>query len=140
MIKATYRLSVLAATIFLTFVQQAAFAERAPVPVVAARLLGFQLPEVNRTALVEKVEMLRAQLIERKELLTRSLEDKKLDSGDLLISAIMPGGLLYAGYKELQYERAKDELARLNAQIDEFGNDLLAVQDLSVPAAVALAY
>lgn len=120
--------------------QQAVFAADAPVPAVATGLLGFQLPDVDREALGEKVEMLRAQLIERKEVLTRSLEDKKLDSGDLLISAIIPGGLLYAGYKELRYERAKDELARLDAQINEFGNDLLAVQAMSVPAAVAQAY
>jgi hypothetical protein len=140
MITTASRLSVSAAIFFLVFMQQTAFAENAPVPAVATGLLGFQLPDVDPEALAEKVDMLRTQLIERKEVLTRSLEDEKLDSGDALIAAIMPGGLLYAGYKGLRYERAKDELARLNAEIDEFGNDLLAVQAMSAPAAVAQVY
>jgi hypothetical protein len=120
--------------------QQTALAEKAQLPLVATSLLGFQLPHVDHHALVEQVEMLRNQLIERKEVLMRSLEDKKLDSGDVLITAILPGGLLYAGYKELRYEQAKDELARLNAEINEFANDLLAVQAMSAPADVAQAY
>ena len=140
MITTASRLSVSAAIFFLVFMQQTAFAENAPVPPVVTGLLGFQLPDVDHEALAEKLDMLRTQLIERREVLTRSLEDEKLDSGDALIAAIMPGGLLYAGYKGLRYERTRDELARLNAEIDEFANDLLAVQAMSAPAAVAQAY
>jgi pyruvate/oxaloacetate carboxyltransferase len=140
MIKATYKRSVSVAIFLLVFMQHTALAEKAQIPLVATGLIGFQLPHVDRQALVEKVEMLRSQMIERKEVLVRSLEDKKLDSGDVLITAIMPGGLLYAGYKQLRYERAKDELARLNTEINEFANDLLAVQAMSAPAAVAQAY
>jgi len=139
MITTACKLSVSAAIFFLIFVQQTAFAGNASVPPVSTGLPGFQLPDVDHSALAEKVDMLRTELIERKEVLTRSLEDKKPDSGDALIAAIVPGGLLYAGYKELRYERARDELARLNAEIDEFGNDLLAVQAMSAPAAVAQA-
>jgi pyruvate/oxaloacetate carboxyltransferase len=140
MITTACKLSVSAAIFFLIFMQQPAFAEHAPVPAVGAVLLGFQLPDLDPEALAEKVDMLRTQLIERREVLTRSLEEKKLGSSDALIAAIIPGGLLYAGYKELRYESAKDELARLNAEIDEIGNDLLAVQAMSAPAAVAQAY
>jgi pyruvate/oxaloacetate carboxyltransferase len=140
MINAKYRLSASVAIFFLLFMQQTAFAEHAPVPAVGTGLLGFQLPDVDRGALVEKVEMLRGQLIERKQALARSLEDKKLDSGDALITAIIPGGLLYAGYKQLRYEQAKEELARINAEINEFSDDILAMQAMSAPATVAQLY
>ena len=140
MIKTMFKLSVSVAIFFLVFIEKTALAEHAPVPAVDTRLLGFQLPNVDREALVGKVELLRNQLIEREQVLTRSLEDKKLDSGDVLISVIIPGGLLYAGYKQLRYERAKDELARLDAEIDDFASDLLAVQAMSAPAPVAQAY
>jgi len=140
MINSICKLSLTTAVFLVIFMQQPAFAEHPPVPAVATGLLGFQLPNVDPEALVEKVDTLRTQLIERKEVLMRSLEEKKLDSSDVLIAAIIPGGLLYAGYKKLRYEQAKDELALLNAEIDEFGNDLLAVQAMSAPAAVAQAY
>ena len=135
-----HRLFVAMISFFLLFMQQTAFAEHTSVPAVAADLLGFLLPEVDHKALVEKVEVLRNQLIQRKEVLTRNLEDKKLDSGDVLITAIIPGGLLYAGYRELRYEQAKDELRRLNAEIDEFADDLLAMQAMSAPTDVAQLY
>lgn len=140
MIKSTCKLSLSAAIFSVIFMQQPAFAEHPPVTAVATGLLGFQLPNVDPEALVEKVDTLRTQLIKRKEVLMRSLEEKKLGSGDVLIAAIIPGGLLYEGYKKLRYEQAKDELAHLNAEIDELGNDLLAVQAMSAPAAVAQAY
>ena len=140
MTKPTYRLSASIVIAFIIFTQQTAFAEQAPAPAFATRLLGFQLPHIDRKALVEKVETLRSRLIESKQALTRSLEDKKLDSGDVLITALIPGGLLYAGYRELRYEQAKDELGRLNAEIDEFADDLLAMQAMSASTAVAQLY
>jgi cell division protein FtsL len=140
MVKTMHSVSVTMIIFFILFMQQAAFAEHTSVPAVAADLLGFQLPEVDQKALVETVEVLRNQLIERKEALTRNLEAKKLDSGDVLITAIIPGGLLYAGYRELRYQQAKDELGSLNAEIDEFADDLLAMQAMSAQTAVAQLY
>jgi hypothetical protein len=48
----------------------------------------------------------------------------------------MPGGLLYAGYKKIRYEQAKNELARVSANIEEFSGDLLALQPKSAPVVV----
>ena len=141
MIKTRFRLPVAVAIfLLLLFIQRTAFAENAPAPAVGTYRSGFQLPDVDREALIEKVELLRNRLIESKEALAQNLEDKKLDGGDALITAIIPGGLLYAGYKELRYQQAKDQLARLNVEIDEFAADLLAMQAMSAPAAVAQLY
>ena len=48
----------------------------------------------------------------------------------------MPGGLLYAGYKKVRYEQAKNELARVSADIEEFSGDILAMQPRSASVAI----
>ena len=95
-----------------------------------------QLPDVDREALVEQVRALRSQLIQRKQVLVQSVADKKLNSNDAIITVIMPGGLLYAGYKKVRYEQAKNELARVSADIEEFSGDILAMQPRSASVAI----
>ncbi|MGD2055551.1 MAG: hypothetical protein PVJ15_02000, partial [Gammaproteobacteria bacterium] len=56
---------------------------------------------------------------------------------DALITVIMPGGLLYAGYKQARYEQAKNELARVSADIEEYSSDILAMQTGIAPIAIA---
>jgi hypothetical protein len=76
-------------------------------------------------------------LIQRKQELLQMVADKKLDRGDALITVIMPGGLLYAGYKQARYEQAKNELARVSADIEEYSSDILAMQTGIAPVAIA---
>jgi hypothetical protein len=122
--------------IFLTaFMLQTAHAEQALLP--AMDQLTIQLPDVDRTALIEKIRTLRSQLIQRKQELVQSVADKKMDGGDAFITVIMPGGLLYAGYKKARYEQAQNELAGISADIEEFSGDLLAMQSGSAPVIVA---
>ena len=138
MINTPNRLLILIASISIAFMLQAAHAEHAPVFVGAPGQFIIQLPDVDREALAEQVRLLRSQLIERKQALVLSVADKQLDGGDALITIIMPGGLLYAGYKKARYEHAKHELDRVNADIEEFSGDLLAVQSRSAPVVVAM--
>jgi len=124
--------------IFCTaFMLQTAYADEALVPVAALDQLVIQLPEVDRAALIEKIMTLRSQLIARKQTLVQMVADKQMDSGDTIITIIMPGGLLYAGYKKARHEQAKNELARVSADIEEFSGDLLAMQSSSAPVFVA---
>ena len=115
---------------------QTAHAEQAPVLLNTPDQLVIHLPEINHETLAEQVRILRSQLIEHKQKLVQIVADKKLDGGDAIITAIMPGGLLYAGYKTAGYEHAKSKLARVNAAIEEFSNDLLALSR-SMTVAVA---
>ena len=122
--------------IFLTaFMLQTAHAEQALLP--AMDQLTIQLPDVDRTALIENIRTLRSQLIQRKQELVQSVADKKMDGGDAFITVIMPGGLLYAGYKKARYEQAQNELASISADIEEFSGDLTAMQSGSAPVIVA---
>ena len=81
--------------------------------------------------------VLRSQLIQRKQALIQNVADKQLDGKDAVITAIMPGGLLYAGYKKVRYEQAKNELDRVSTDIEEYSGDLVAMQSRAAPVAVA---
>ena len=116
---------------------QTAHAEQAPVPVTATDQLAIQLPDIDRVALIEQVRTLRSQLIQHKQALVQIVADKKLDSSDAIITAILPGGLLYAGYKKARLEQAKNELARVSADIEEYTGDLLAMQSMSAAVVIA---
>jgi hypothetical protein len=105
--------------------------------VTAPNQFTIQLPDVDREALIERVRALRSQLIQRKQALLQIIADKQLDSSDAFITTILPGGLLYAGYKKACHEQAKNELASVNADIEEFSIDLLAMQSGSTPVFVA---
>ena len=107
---------------------QTAHAEQTLLQVTAPNQFVIQLPHVDRETLMERVMTLRSQLIERKQALLKLIADNKLDSSDALIMTIMPGGLLYAGYKKATSAQAKNELASISADIEEFSTDILAMQ------------
>ena len=138
MIRVPNRLCMLIAIFSTAFMfQTTARAEQAPVPMSNPHQFAIQLPDVDRVALIEQVRSLRSQLIQRKQTLVQIVANRKLDSKDAIITVIMPGGLFYAGYKTVRYEQAKNELARVGADIEEYTGDLLAMQ--SRPASVAVA-
>lgn len=131
------KLFALIAIISSVSLVSSAFAEELPVSVAAPAKLAIQLPQVDRDALVEMVAGLRTQLILRKQELLEVVADSQLDGGDALITAIMPGGLLYAGYKKARYENAKSELDRVSEDINEYSDDILALQSAALPLAMA---
>jgi hypothetical protein len=137
MTKTSNRLCMSTAIFCTAFMLQTAQAEQAPAPISDLNQFTIQLPDVDREALIEQVRTLRSQLIQRKQALVQSVADKKLDGKDAVITVIMPGGLLYAGYKKARYEQAKNELARVSTDIEEYSDDLLAMQ--SSPAQVVVA-
>ena len=130
------KLYMLCAIFCTAFTLQTAYAEQAPVS--APGQLAIHLSVVDHAALIEQLRTLRSQLIEHKQALVETVTDKKLDGNDAIITAIMPGGLLYAGYKKARYEQAKNELARVSADIEEYSGDILAMQSISAPVVVAL--
>lgn len=132
------KLFALIAIMSTAFLMQPASAEQLRVPGAAPAQLSIQLPYVDRDVLVENVRLLRSRLIQRKQELLQLVADQQLDGGDALITVIMPGGLLYAGYKKARYESAKDELDRVSEDIEEYSDDLLAMQSAPVPLAMAL--
>ena len=97
-----------------------------------------RLQVVDADTLAEQVQQLRSELIARKQQLVDEVDEKKLDSGDALLTVLMPGGLLYAGYKKAAYERARNDLAEVSEDISEYSRDLAVIGKRVTPVAIAL--
>jgi hypothetical protein len=99
------------------------------VTMVGPRGFITRLQTVDTATLTEQVQVLRSQLIARKQQLVEEVDEKRLDSGDALLTIIMPGGLLYAGYRKAALERARNDLAEVSEDITEYSRDLSALAD-----------
>ena len=137
MTRTTNKLIMSFAIFCAAFVLQSAHAGQPLVLVTTPDQFVIQLPGVDREALIERVRTLRSELIQRKQALVKVIADKKMDSSDAVITTIMPGGLIYAAYKKSTYERSRNELAGINADIEECSDDLLAMQTGAAPVFVA---
>ncbi len=86
------------------------------------------LPEVTYKQLLGLIRTYQASLTQRKEEITRYLDRNRLDAKDALITAIMPGGLIYAAVRKGKLEQAKTELVQITEDMHELSRDLLIVQ------------
>lgn len=90
-----------------------------------------QVPAIDSHLLAERIEQLRSELIQHQQQLTQAVEKTRLDTGDAVITVIMPGGLLYAGYRKREHTLAKNRLASVTDDIDELTRDLATSRDLA---------
>lgn len=115
-------------------------AARAGQPQVAGNTPGqlvIQLPVVDREELVDLVRTLRSQLILRKQELVQAVEESDFEGSSAILAAILPGGLLYAGFQKVRHENAMEELEQVNTAIEECSSDILAMQPGPAPVAIA---
>ena len=131
-----FGLAVLMGSLLVT---HAVAAEDLPSPINIVAPGGFviQLPAVDIDALAEQLRELRSSLISRKQELANELETKQFDSGDTLLALVMPGGLIYAGFKKAAYARARHDLDEVSENIAEYSVDLALLQEQLQPVAVA---
>ena len=139
----------LAAFISITTMPVSVCAETATTPVTADRHIrnfapiandgGFyiDLPAVNSSQVIGLIRAYRASLTHREQAISRYLEENRLDVKDMLIAAILPGGLLYAAVRKGNLEQAKVELAEMSEDLDELSRDLLAMQAVAGELTVA---
>lgn len=85
-------------------------------------------PVIDQYRLSDKLREKISSLVRRKEELVTIRDGNKMSVGDYIFAIIMPGGLLYAGYKKREYYLAKKDLAEVNDEIDRHVNDLDAMQ------------
>ena len=88
----------------------------------------YDIQKVDPALLAEDVEKLRSDLIRHQYELVKLVAQNELDAGDVIITVIIPGGLLYAGYRKHKLEQAKDTLLMVSDDISELSNDLTALQ------------
>ena len=94
-------------------------------------------PPIDPHRLSDDIREKISALVRRKEELLDIREDNKMNVGDYIFAVIMPGGLLYAGYKQREYYLAKKGLAEVTAEINSYVNDLDTMQ--VIPGSVVLA-
>ncbi len=105
----------------------------------AANAAGFYvvLPAVDTEQLIDRISAHRASLTQREQQIRDYLEDHQLGAEDVLITVIMPGGLLYAAVRKANLQQAQAELDQINAAMDELSRDLVAMQALAGDLTVA---
>jgi hypothetical protein len=84
-----------------------------------------EIPAIDPQLLAEQLEDLRAELLLRQAELVTEVKDLELDGTDAIITVLLPGGLIYAGYRKHEYEMARHDLVEVNAEIDELTRDLV---------------
>ena len=130
----------LAAFIWITTTPFSALAETKAVPLTTdtqschwARTaseggLYIDLPVVSYDQMTGQIRIYLASLMHRETEITKYLDEKRLNAKDVLITAIMPDGLLYAAIGKHDLEVARDELAGTIETMHELSSDLLATQ------------
>ncbi len=105
----------------------------------AANDAGFYpaLPAVDTDRLIERISAQRATLTQREQEITQYLDDHQLGAKDVLITVIMPGGLIYAAVRKGNLQQAQAELDQINAAMDELSRDLVAMQAVAGDLTVA---
>jgi hypothetical protein len=83
-----------------------------------------EVPSIDPQLLAGQLRELRAELLLQREELVTEIEDLELDGTDAILTILLPGGLLYAGYRKHEYELAKHHLVEVDAEIDELARDL----------------
>ena len=101
--------------------------------------LIYDIPKINTVSLADNVEKLRETYIQRQNELTQQVEDKELTVGDVFITIIIPGGLIYAGFKKNELEKTKDALLDVTTEISELSNDLIALHTQNAANTLLLA-
>ena len=69
-----------------------------------------EIPAIDPQLLAEELQELRAGLLLRRAELVTAVEELELDGTDAIITVLLPGGLIYAGYRKHEYEMARHDL------------------------------
>jgi len=101
------------------------------------RELISNIPTSTTDALLNQSQKLLTILDTKQANMSQAVQDAAFDAKDTLLSIIMPGGLLYASYRKHSLTQAKEQLAQVTNERDELAKDLLMIQSISRPVALA---
>jgi hypothetical protein len=97
------------------------------------------LPKPEIGALIDQLRGFKARLRAREGRLRRYAESKSLGVKDGLVAAVMPGGLLYAVFRNHEHQRAVDRADAAAEELDAIGLDITRLQAGAGASLVALA-
>lgn len=90
--------------------------------------LIYDLQIVDPDRLANDVNKLRSILVQDQQQLTEQVKNKQFDIGDAIITLIVPGGLLYAGYRINELEQIKNKILKMTTEINDYSDDIIALQ------------
>jgi pyruvate/oxaloacetate carboxyltransferase len=102
--------------------------------------LTTNLPAPSKAQLKARLAELLARLRQRKAELSIDEEEARFGAKDAVITLVMPGGLLYAAFRQQQHHQTASQFEQVSAQLDELRSDLVAfrvVADDSLLASAA---
>lgn len=108
-----------------------------PVDLLVRDVQNPRPPDTDQYLRADEIQEKLSLLVQRKVELVEAREDSAMGVGDYIVAAIMPGGLIYAGYKQREYFLAKKDLAEVNAEIDRYVDRLDSLQ--AVPDSIVMA-
>jgi hypothetical protein len=86
------------------------------------------LPSTTSGRLIREMNWLQADLNSHKEQLTESVDASKFTFGDGIITAAMPGGLLYAAIKKRRHQQVVEQLNKVDLELSHLTQDLAEYQ------------
>ncbi len=77
------------------------------------------IPTLDTQELFLQVWQLNNSLQSKREKIAQSVKDSEFSVQDGVITAVVPGGLLYAAHKKLKHNQEKKKLAQVASQLDD---------------------
>ena len=89
--------------------------------------LLYDLQLVDPILLAEDVKNIKASLVKQQSKLRDIVVNKKISTSEVVMSLILPGGMLYGSYRIYEQEKAKKSLLTTTNDINDLSNDLIAL-------------
>jgi len=105
-----------------------------------AQGLVTNFPAWSRAELARKLVALRGNLRERAAELDSAEEESRFDVKDAVITAVLPGGLLYAAFRAQQHHQIQDRQQRVAEQVQDLKKDLVAFGVIPGASLIAAAH
>ncbi len=93
-------------------------------------MLVVDQPRVDTAQLMADVRKLQQELAERKDDLQLSASEKEFTAKDALITALLPGGILYGLIRKNQIDKLKQQLARVETELVDVNDAIVALEQL----------
>jgi len=82
------------------------------------------LPFTTPLGVVSRLQDMRMDLADRREVLVQVLAERSVGPADVLVAVVMPGGLVYAAYRMGQEAEAKSRLGQMEEALSSLNGEL----------------
>jgi len=136
------RLTLVPALLFaaqLASAQEAAYPATGWLHIEHAGGLTTNFPVLPRSALKARLAELQSRLSHQRVELSLDEEESRFDAKDAVITLVMPGGLLYAAYRQQRHHQTANQVDQVSEQLDALHADLAAFRVVAADSLVASA-